>query len=142
MKDTLGMVSWKDGMRKAMVVLLVLFSQTALGAPGSWVAAVPGRMVAMSDRAVATQSVAAPPTAHVGEARMTLIQWQYHHPPGAPLRAWLCHPEQCVPLTGMRGSTQAFAGMQAQAPIHFRFALAPGQRPVKVQGLQVIVNYQ
>ncbi|XKH60329.1 flagellar protein FlhE [Halomonas sediminis] len=125
-----------------MVGLLLLLSPTALAAPGSWVASVPGLMVAMSDRAVSTQSVAPPPTATVGEAQITHIQWQYRHPPGTLLRAWLCHPEQCVPLRGMRGATQAFAGMQAQAPIHFRFALTPGQRPVKVQGLQVIVDYQ
>jgi hypothetical protein len=42
----------------------------------------------------------------------------------------------------MRGSTQAFAGELAAAPLHFRFTLPAGKPPVRVHGMQVIVNYQ
>ncbi|MYL22162.1 flagellar FlhE, partial [Halobacillus litoralis] len=48
----------------------------------------------------------------------------------------------CTALTGMRGSTQAFAGERASESLHFRFTLPAGEPPVRVQGMQVIVNYQ
>lgn len=122
--------------------LLTEVMGSAQAATGSWSTQIPGLMVAMSDRASASQAASPPVAANLQLGQLGRIQWQFQHPPGALLNAWLCHPEQCVALTGMRGSTTALAGRTAEAPLHFRFALRPGQRPVRVQGLQMIVNYQ
>lgn len=135
------MLSWPFK-KLGWAVLLIAQLGNAYAATGSWSTQVPGLMVAMSDRASASQEVAPPAAANVQAAQIERIQWQFQHSPGALLNAWLCHPEQCVALTGMRGSTSALAGRTADAPLHFRFALRPGQRPVRVQGLQMIVNYQ
>ncbi|TVP50515.1 MAG: flagellar FlhE [Halomonas sp.] len=134
------MLSWP--LRVLSAFTLSVMMSNAYAAPGSWSTQVPGLMVAMSDRTVATQSAAPPGAANIQKQQLGRIQWQFQHPPGALLNAWLCHPEQCVALTGMRGSTTALAGQTAEAPLHFRFALGAGQRPVRVQGLQLIVNYQ
>ncbi|HDZ47926.1 hypothetical protein LCGC14_0150450 [marine sediment metagenome] len=134
------MLSWPFKLLWA-VILSVLMS-SVYAAPGSWSAQIPGLMVAMSDRASASQPVGPPEAANVQTGQLGRVQWQFQHPAGAQLNAWLCHPEQCVALTSMRGSTTALAGRTAAAPLHFRFALRPGQRPVRVQGLQMIVNYQ
>ncbi|WP_339882233.1 flagellar protein FlhE [Vreelandella maris] len=132
-------------LRRALLLtgwLLAGLTASAQAATGSWSAQVPGLMVAMSDRASASQNASPPAAANLRTKLLERIQWQFSHPPGALLNAWLCHPEQCVALTGMRGSTTALAGRTAGVPLHFRFALRPGQRPVRVQGLQMIVNYQ
>ncbi|OJA07440.1 flagellar FlhE [Halomonas sp. QHL1] len=122
--------------------LLAGLTANAQAAPGSWSSQIPGLMVAMSDRA-STSKMATPPTVgNIQSGQLGRVQWQFEYPHGALLNAWLCHPEQCVALTGMRGSTAALAGRAAEEPLHFRFALRPGQRPVRVQGLQLIVNYQ
>ncbi|WFE70500.1 flagellar protein FlhE [Halomonas sp. M1] len=132
-----------------VVTLSITVSLIAMGlassvqaAPGSWSSQVPSVMVAMSDRVSSSQPIVAPSAAQVGNAVIDRIQWRYEAPPASPVNAWLCHPEQCIPLNSMRGSTMALAGKHADAPLYFRFALTPGQRPVRVQGLQAIVNYQ
>lgn len=134
------MLSWPFKLLWA-VILSVLMS-SAYAAPGSWSTQIPGLMVAMSDRASVSQHATPPGVANVQGGQLGRVQWQFQHSAGAQLNAWLCHPEQCVALTSMRGSTTALAGRTAAAPLHFRFALRPGQRPVRVQGLQMIVNYQ
>lgn len=142
------MLSWLSRGAQVQIALLLIgllltgLTASAQAASGSWSAQIPGLMVAMSDRASASQTAAPPAVAHLRSGQLERIQWQFQYPPGALLSAWLCHPEQCVALTGMRGSTTALAGRAADAPLHFRFALRPGQRPVRVQGLQMIVNYQ
>lgn len=113
----------------------------ALGAAGSWSRETTGVMVAMSDRATRSQALA-PPAAPLAGGRIERVHWRFEAPPGSALRAWLCHPQRCVALSGQRGSLTGLAGLGADAPLEFRFALAPGQRPTRVQGLQVIVNYQ
>lgn len=134
------MLSWR--LILLWAVMLSALASNAHAAPGSWSTQVPGLMVAMSDRASASQPVTPPSVANAHAAQLGRVQWQFQHPAGAQLNAWLCHPEQCVALTGMRGATTALAGRTADAPLHFRFALRPGQRPVRVEGLQMIVNYQ
>lgn len=137
------MLSWPlRGTLLLTVLLLAVLAGSAQAATGSWSTQIPGLMVAMSDRASASQKATPPAAANLLSGQLERIQWQFQHPPGAQLNAWLCHPEQCVALTGMRGSTTALAGRTAEAPLHFRFALRSGQRPVRVQGLQMIVNYQ
>ncbi|MCH4812248.1 flagellar protein FlhE [Vreelandella neptunia] len=142
------MLSWLLRGSHSQVALLLIgllltgLTASAQAASGSWSTQIPGLMVAMSDRASASQTAAPPAVANLKHGQLGRIQWQFQYPPGALLNAWLCHPEQCVALTGMRGSTTALAGQTADEPLHFRFALRPGQRPVRVQGLQMIVNYQ
>lgn len=131
--------------RAARVTFALSIAMTALGvqaAPGSWSSQVPGVMVAMSDHTSNSQAISPPAGVALNHATLSRIQWRFESPPSTPVNAWLCHPERCVALSGMRGSTTALEGMLANAPLHFRFALSPGQRPVRVQGLQVIVNYQ
>lgn len=126
----------------AFALFAALLTGAAQAAPGSWVAQVPGMMVAMSDRQSASQHAAPPPDAPVQGGAINRIQWRFQHPPGQTVNAWLCQSERCTALTGMRGSTQAFAGEPAAAPLHFRFTLPAGKPPVRVHGMQVIVNYQ
>lgn len=133
------MLSWPFKLLWAVTLSALISSAQA--APGSWSSQIPGLMVAISDRSSASQHATPPRVANAQAGQLGRIQWQFQHPAGAQLNAWLCHPEQCVALTGMRGSTMALEG-RAAAPLHFRFALLPGQRPVRVQGLQLIVNYQ
>ncbi|MGY4878855.1 flagellar protein FlhE [Vreelandella aquamarina] len=130
--------------RRGIVCLLALlwFPASAMAATGSWVASVPGMMVAMSDRFSETQRVTPPPDAPVQGRSIGRVQWRWEHPPGQPVNAWLCHPAGCLAVPAQRGSTQAFEGASASAPLHFRFTLPQGQRPVRIQGMQVIVNYQ
>lgn len=111
-------------------------------AAGSWSTSVPGVMVAMSDRETRSQSMTPPDSVQVHNRVIDRIHWQLETPPGNAINAWLCHPEQCVALSGGRGTVTELAGRQVSAPLQFRFKLLPGQRPVRVQGLQVIVNYQ
>ncbi|MCA1772837.1 MAG: flagellar protein FlhE [Halomonas sp.] len=126
----------------SFLVLALGPSVFAQGASSSWVTSAPGLMVAMSDRASRSESVRPPAGATTPAAVIERVQWQYQHAPGAALQAWLCHPERCVPLQGMRGETRALSGIGATTPLHFQFSLSPGQRPVSVKGLQMIVNYQ
>lgn len=128
---------------KGAVLAAVIGSISGVqAATGSWSSPVPSVLIATSDRASTSREVPPPAAAQVETAVLERIQWRFEAPPSASLDAWLCHPERCVPLNSMRGSTMALAGQRANAPLHFRFALLPGQRPVRVQGLQVIVNYQ
>lgn len=142
------MLSWLLRGRLPLTLVLVVgclltgLMGSAQAAPGSWSSQIPGLMVAMSDRTSASQTATPPAAGNHQLGQLGRIQWQFQYPPGAHLNAWLCHPEQCVALDGMRGSSTALEGRAADAPLHFRFALRPGQRPVRVQGLQLIVNYQ
>lgn len=111
-------------------------------AAGSWSAQVQGVMVAMSDRESRSQPVVPPSEALIQGGVIDRIHWRLDVPPGSAVNAWLCHSEQCVALSGMRGTVTQLAGKRANEPLYFRFTLRPGQRPVRVQGLQVIVNYQ
>ncbi|UYG00087.1 MULTISPECIES: flagellar protein FlhE [unclassified Halomonas] len=117
-------------------------SLSALAGGGSWSVDTTGLMVAMSDRASASQALAPPPSAEIHQGRIERVNWRFEAPPGADIHAWLCHPERCVALDGQRGSATGLAGLNAGAPLEFRFALGRGQPPVRVRGLQVIVNYQ
>jgi len=126
----------------AMLSAALLSLDVQAATPGSWSRDVPGVLVAMNDRTSNSQAIAPPAGIPLGAATLSRVQWRFEAPPSQPINAWLCHPERCVALSGMRGSTTALEGALANAPLHFRFALSPGQRPVRVQGLQVIVNYQ
>ncbi|WP_237718621.1 flagellar protein FlhE [Vreelandella stevensii] len=126
----------------ALLMLAFGFASSVLAATGSWSSQMPSVMVAMSDRASSSQAISPPAGVPLGSATLARVQWRFETPAHVPVNAWLCHPEQCVPLGSARGSTMALSGLSASEPLYMRFALSPGQRPVRVQGLQVIVNYQ
>ncbi|MGV2931422.1 flagellar protein FlhE [Vreelandella venusta] len=129
-------------LKSVLMVALSVIAMRVYAATGSWSSEVPSVLVAMSERAVSSQPIQPPAGAPVENAAIERIHWRFQMPVNAPVNAWLCHPEQCVSLTAMRGSTTALAGKSVNGPLYLRFALTPGQRPVRVQGLQVIVNYQ
>ncbi|MFG6158697.1 flagellar protein FlhE [Halomonas sp. 1390] len=112
-----------------------------LQAAGSWVAEAPGLSVSLAGRDTASVALRAGGVPPEGEA-ITSITWRYRVPPGRDLNARLCHPAGCVVLPGMRGTTRALAGLAADTPLAFRFSLPRGARPVRVGGLQVIVNHR
>lgn len=125
----------------SILVLAVGTGSLAQAASSSWVTQVPGLTVAMSDRA--SRSDTARPQRVSPHRRRSLSASNGNTSiPGAALQSWLCHPERCVPLSGMRGETRALSGLGATTPLHFQFALRPGQRPVSIKGLQMIINYQ
>jgi flagellar protein FlhE len=133
---------WRLGAYLLGTWLLLAGPPSAFAVTGSWVASVPGIVVAMSDRPSATQTVVPPPSANAAGRALERVQWRFSVPANKAVDAWLCHPQGCVELTQRRGTTQAFDGYRAAAPLHFRFRLPSGQRPFRVKGLQVIVNYQ
>lgn len=112
-------------LKTVLMVALSAITMSAYAATGSWSSEVPSVLVAMSDRAVSSQPIQPPAGAQVEHAAIERIHWRFQMPVNAPVNAWLCHPEQCVPLTAMRGSTTALAGKQISGPLHFRFALTP-----------------
>lgn len=123
--------------------VLVLLALTAgqLQAAGSWIAEAPGLAVSLAGRE--TSSAALEPGDPPPEgATLTSVSWRYRVPSGRALEARLCHPAGCVTLTGGRGTTRALAGLPAEAPLTFRFSLPRGERPLRVGGLQVIVNHR
>lgn len=132
-------------MKGASLVALLLAAPlwvSAVNAAGSWVASAPAITVAMAGRSVASDELAPPNPELARGQRIGRVSWQYRVPPGVAVDAWLCQGAQCVALPGPRGHTQALAGLEAQVPLHFRFALGDRrQRPVTLQGLQVIVNH-
>mgnify|MGYP000494550183 CR=1 FL=1 len=132
---------WQLWVSTGLLAIILPVANTA-AASGSWVAAVPGMLVTMSDRPSTSEYAVPPRGAPVQAGTVSRVQWRFRHPPGHSLHAWLCQSGDCTALTGMRGSTQAFAGSQARNPLYFRFTLAAGQKPVRVHGMQVIVNYQ
>lgn len=121
--------------------LLALVLPTLAMAAGSWVATAPTMRVAMVDRESVSQPLSPPGASAVGQ--ITSVAWRYRVPPGTTLRGRLCHPGGCVPLVSPHGNSQRLAGLPANLPLRFHFALAPeNPQAVAVQGLQVIVNYQ
>ncbi|MGM0703538.1 MAG: flagellar protein FlhE [Pseudomonadota bacterium] len=126
----------------AMLVAAGLWSAAA-GAAGSWVASAPAMTVVMAEREMSSASLA-PPTPHLARGeRIGSIRWRYRVAGDAAVNARLCQAERCVALPGPRGQTDGLAGGDAQAPLWFRFTLAErGQRAVRVEGLQVIVNHE
>lgn len=126
------------GLLAAWWLVMAMVAAPVLAA-GSWVASVPGVRVALAEREVASRSMVPPQAA---DGTIDSVGWQYRLPPGGAVRARLCHVGGCITLGAGQGSSRALAGLPADTPLHFRFALAPGQRrAVAVQGLQVIVNY-
>lgn len=132
-------------MSRHWAVLLLLVTGAGLGEParagGSWVAEASAVRVAILGREVASETLA-PPDGVAAKERIAEVRWRFRLPPGERVRARLCHPRGCVRLRGGRGTSRALAGLTAGEALHFRFERPPGQGPVTVTGLQVIVNYR
>lgn len=95
----------------------------------------------MVERGMDSARMRPPPS--VTEGAIQEVRWRFSVPAGQAVLAWLCHQDGCVSLDRRSGITKALNGVPAATPLHFRFALAPGQRrAVQVEGLQVIVNYR
>lgn len=114
-------------------------------ASGSWVGEVTGVRLFTPGRAVDSGPIQ-PPGAVAAEAKIHSLSWRFQGPVGQPQpEAWLCHPQHCMKLAVARGRTQEMMGLTANEPLYFRFQLPreahPGG-PLRVEGLQVIVNYR
>lgn len=131
------LVSW---LARAVALALFLLVTGAALADGSWVAEAPGVRVSLADRETASATLT-PPGAVPPGARIQSVAWRYRLPPGAAVRARVCHPAGCRRLATPRGTTRALAGLDASVPLQFRFRLPPGETPLRVEGLQLIVNH-
>ncbi len=90
-------------LKSVLMVALSVIAMRVYAATGSWSSEVPSVLVAMSERAVSSQPIQPPAGAPVENAAIERIHWRFQMPVNAPVNAWLCHPEQCVSLTAMRG---------------------------------------
>ncbi|MCY1186764.1 Flagellar protein FlhE [compost metagenome] len=112
----------------------------AAAAPGSWQVRAPALQVARSDRSTCSQPLI-PPALTRGR-QLASLGWQFSAPPGAALRAWLCHPQQCTALPGNRGRTRALAGLDAGRPLQLCFRLTEVGPAQRVADLQLLVDYR
>ncbi|WP_404298338.1 flagellar protein FlhE [Halomonas sp.] len=121
--------------------LVSLMLATSVLAAGSWVGQVGPVRALMPERGMASTPMAPPPAVSAGVIEE--VRWRYRVPAGQSVIGWLCYPGGCASLDSAAGINRALAGLPATTPLHFRFALAPGQRAaVQVSDLQVIVNYR
>lgn len=107
---------------------------------GSWQGQIARLSVAVQGRD--TQSERLQPPAEAQGRRLAHIRWQFRLSGVHYLPAWLCHPQQCVPLPASRGVTQALAGLDAGAPLQLRFRRLPGMPVVELHDLQLLVHYR
>lgn len=128
----------------ALTVLLALISPQIFAAPGSWVSNADSVRLFTPGRAVAS-TTSTPPELASG-AHIRTLRWRFTVPSGAPrLAVWLCHPRRCISLSTPSGRSQGLAGLPADVPLTFRFRLPASSRPAKplrIEGLQVIVDYR
>ncbi|MDR5893307.1 flagellar protein FlhE [Halomonas mongoliensis] len=128
-------------MARLVLLAIMLLVPPGLSAAGSWTGQAGPVRAVMVDRGMESTPMRPPPGVTAGV--MHEVRWRFGVPAGQAVVAWLCHQDGCVPLDSRSGITQALSGVPAATPLHFRFALAPGQRrAVQVSDLQVIVNYR
>ncbi|MFB8828949.1 flagellar protein FlhE [Azotobacter sp. CWF10] len=82
-----------------------------------------------------------PPALAQGQ-RLAEVRWRFVLAAGAPVQAWLCHPQRCIELPSSRGRSSALAGLDAGQPLQFRFRLASRAEPQPVEGIELIVEYR
>lgn len=109
-------------------------------APGSWQGRAPALTVARSDRRSCSQPMV-PPALAAGR-RLASLGWQFSVSGGAPLRAWLCHPQQCIALPAGRGRSSALAGLDAGQPLQLCFLPHAAAGARQVGDLQLLVDYR
>lgn len=112
----------------------------AAAASGSWQGRAPALQVARSDRDTCSQPLIPPALAR--GRQLASLGWQFSSPPGAALRAWLCHPQHCTALSGNRGRTRALAGLDAGQPLQLCFRLTAAGPAQRVADLQLLVDYR
>lgn len=117
-----------------------VFVPNAQAAPGSWQTQIASLRLAVPGR----ESVSTPlqPPALAQGQRLAEVRWRFVLAAGAPVRAWLCHPQRCIELPSSRGRSSALAGLDAGQPLQFRFRLAPRAEPQPVEGIELIVEYR
>lgn len=133
--------------RRLPLLLLAALLGPALAAegppdsgPGSW----HGRLVSLWLRLPGrtTDSVPLQPPERARERRLGQVRWRFTLPPAAPVRVWLCHPRRCLELQRSRGSSRALAGLDAGQPLHLRFRLDGGAKPLQVREIELIAEYR
>nr|WP_300307356.1 flagellar protein FlhE [Halomonas sp.] len=128
----------------AQVVLLnaclIVFASSATATPGAWSATAPRLNVASSE--IPRRSALLRPSSAPIKGTITRVSWHYRAPPGSRLSAYLCANQHCQYLAAEGGASNAFHGLPASAPLQFRFRLHPGQRPVTIEALGVLVNHR
>lgn len=118
--------------------LLVCLATAAGAATVSWTASPAAVRVAGADRDYRSEALRPPaPAAGLVPARFS---WAYRVHGGPPPRAWLCQADRCVRLHGARGRAPAPSRWRADAPLRFRFRLADGAAPVRVDRLRLTVT--
>ncbi len=131
----------RAGLARLTLLVIMLLVPPGLSAAGSWVGQAGPVRAVMSDRAMDSTLMRPPPGVTAGVIRE--VRWRYGVPSGQAVVAWLCHQDGCARLDAHSGITPALNGLPAATPLHFRFALASGQRrAVQVSDLQLIVNYR
>ena len=124
------------------VAMIGAMAPALAAAAGSWVANAPSLMVILAERESLSRPLLPPPGSAPAGAIHSIV-WRFEQPPGSRLNARLCQANLCMPLPSARGQSQALAGLPADEALRFHFSLRPGQRrAVRVEGLQVIVNYR
>ena len=118
---------------------LLCWLVTAAGAATvSWTATPAAVRVAGPDRDYHSATLTAPaPAAGLVPAQ---VSWAYRVRGGPPPRAWLCQGGHCLRLHGARGRAPAPPRWRAGAPLRFRFRLADGATPVRVEQLRLTVT--
>lgn len=124
-------------------LLLISLPWLAWAAPGSWVGEAAPMRLAVSERHYHSNPLR--PVDHRGEghARITSVWYRYSAPFTESVAIELCREQRCVPLSGPRGRSEAFAGSSLAEPFYFRAWLTlPVRQSVELTGLQLIVNYR
>ncbi|HET8791975.1 MAG TPA: flagellar protein FlhE [Modicisalibacter sp.] len=128
----------------ALALLAALVSVQVSAAPGSWVSDAEGVRLFTPGRVVESTTLTPVPELANG-AHIRTLRWRFTLPSGQPrLEAWLCHPRRCIALSSPSGRSRGLAGLTADVPLTFRFRLPTSARPAKplrIEGLQVIVDY-
>lgn len=130
-------------LRVGWLILLLLPAARAMAAAGSWVASAPAVRVAVPGRQYLSAPLGAAEPERLTGQRLVSLSWRYQVPAGRQVQAWLCQREHCLHLSDARGKRRLWPGFSPDSQVRFRFALPSGeQRPLTVQGLQLIVNYR
>lgn len=114
---------------------------TQAAAAGSWVADAPPMRIAPADHATVSDPIG-PVGERPGGTVIGQIKWRYRHAPGADPAVRLCHPRRCVALPAMRGRTGALDGLAADTPLRLHGWVPPTAAPVRIEAIQVIVDYR
>lgn len=127
-----------------LVVGGVALTASTFAAPGSWVSNADSVRLFTPQRAV--ESTTLPPPELADGTHIRSLSWRFTATSTQPrFDAWLCHPRRCIALATPNGRSKALAGLAADTPLTFRFRLPASPsptKPLRIEGLQVIVDYR